>query len=50
MKKGTKIGEAKYYLNGKEIGSVPLLADESVKKAGFSFYLKKTILVGIPEL
>ena len=32
VKRGTKLGEAKYYLNGKEIGSVDILATENVEE------------------
>ncbi|MGN0333850.1 MAG: D-alanyl-D-alanine carboxypeptidase family protein [Lachnospiraceae bacterium] len=32
VKRGTKLGEAKYYLNGKEIGSVDILATENIKE------------------
>lgn len=38
---GDTAGKAVYYLNGTEIGSVPLLFKESVDKAGFMDYLKK---------
>ena len=38
---GSQAGRAKYYLNGVEIGSVPILYAESVEKAGYTDYLKK---------
>ena len=38
---GSQAGRAKYYLNGVEIGSVPILYAESVRKAGYADYLKK---------
>lgn len=42
-KKGAAVGEAVYSLDGKEIGSVPLVFAETVKKAGFFDCLKKTL-------
>lgn len=41
VSEGDAAGKAVYYLNGKEIGSVPLLFKESVDRAGFLDYLKK---------
>ncbi|MBO5277901.1 MAG: D-alanyl-D-alanine carboxypeptidase [Lachnospiraceae bacterium] len=41
VQQGGTAGRAVYYLNGTEIGSVPLLFKESVEKAGFLDYLKK---------
>lgn len=38
---GSEAGRAKYYLNGAEIGSVPILFTDSVEKAGYIDYLKK---------
>ncbi len=38
---GDAIGEAVYKLNGKRIGSVSILAEESVEKAGYLHYLRK---------
>lgn len=38
---GQQIGSLSYMLNGKELGSVPILAGESVEKAGYFDYLKK---------
>lgn len=35
VKKGDKVGVAKYYLNGTEIGSVDILATESVKEVSY---------------
>lgn len=40
LKKGDAIGEAQYFLNGKMIGTVKLLVDGDVAKAGFLDYLK----------
>ncbi len=39
--KGDPVGAAEYYLNDKKIGSVKILADGEVEKAGFLDYLKK---------
>ena len=41
VKEGSQAGRARYYLNGTEIGSVPILFAESVEKAGYADYLKK---------
>ncbi len=41
IEEGSQAGKAKYYLNGSEIGSVPILYAESVRKAGYGDYLKK---------
>ena len=41
VKDGSQAGRARYYLNGAEIGSVPILFAESVEKAGYIDYLKK---------
>lgn len=41
VKEGSQAGRARYYLNGAEIGSVPILFAESVEKAGYIDYLKK---------
>lgn len=41
VKEGSQAGRARYYLNGTEIGSVPILFAESVEKAGYTDYLKK---------
>lgn len=43
VKKGDVVGQLIYYLDGKKIGSVNLLAEESVKKAGFFDYLRKVL-------
>lgn len=43
VKKGDVVGQLIYYLDGKKIGSVNLLAEESVKKAGFFDYLRKAL-------
>ena len=47
VKKGDTVGQRIYYLDEKEIGSVNLLAEETVKKAGFFDYLR-TALYWIP--
>lgn len=43
VKKGDVVGQLIYYLDGKKIGSVNLLAEETVKKAGFFDYLRKAL-------
>lgn len=43
IKKGDTVGQRIYYLDEKEIGSVNLLAEETVKKAGFFDYLRKAL-------
>ena len=43
VKAGEKVGSAKYLLNGKEIGSVPVLALEDVDKAEYRDYLKRAV-------
>jgi len=40
LKAGDAVGKIIYYLGEKEIGSVPLVATEDVKKAGYFDYLK----------
>lgn len=40
LTKGDSVGEAQYFLNGKMIGTVKLLVDGDVAKAGFLDYLK----------
>ena len=39
----TVAGKAKYTLNGKEIGNVPILFAEGVEKAGYGDYFKKVV-------
>jgi D-alanyl-D-alanine carboxypeptidase (penicillin-binding protein 5/6) len=41
IKEGQPIGSVTYLLNGEEIGSLPILAAESIKKADFTDYLSK---------
>lgn len=41
---GQEIGKLSYLLDGKEIGSVPILAEQSVAKAGYVHYLKKAAI------
>lgn len=43
VKKGDTVGQRIYYLDEKESGSVNLLAEETVKKAGFFDYLRKAL-------
>ena len=38
---GSQVGRVRYYLNGVEVGSVPILCGSSVEKAGYVDYLKK---------
>ena len=38
---GSEAGRVRYYLNGAEIGSVPILYGATVEKAGFLDYVKK---------
>ena len=44
VKKGDVLGQLHYQLNGKEIGSVDILASQTIKAAGFLDYLKKVFL------
>lgn len=41
VKKGDRVGEVKYLLDGKEIGKISIIAKKSVEKAGFFDYLYK---------
>lgn len=41
VEEGSPAGEVVYLLNGKKIGSVPILYTETVEKAGYGDYLKK---------
>ena len=41
INKGDKVGEAVYFLGEKKIGSVAIVADEAVAKAGISDCFKK---------
>lgn len=43
VKKGTVLGKAVYRLDGKDIGSVDIVAGENVSKAGFSDYLLQAL-------
>lgn len=43
IKKGAKVGTIDYYIGDKKIGSVPVVATCSIKKATFSHYLKQMI-------
>lgn len=38
---GQEAGKARYYLNGQEIGNVPILYAASIEKAGYGDYFKK---------
>lgn len=41
VEKGTQVGEIRFSYNEKQIGSVPILADETVERAGFGDCFKK---------
>lgn len=43
VKQGTKVGEAKYYLNGAEIGSVDILAVEDVDEVSYKSAIKDAV-------
>jgi len=43
IKKGTKIGEMKYYLAGKEIGSKDIVAGETVDEVSYQSALKDAL-------
>lgn len=43
VEKGDEAGSAVYFLNGIEIGRVPVLYGENIKKAGYGDYLKKAV-------
>ena len=43
IEKGEELGLITYYQNGKEIGHVPLVAAEEVKKATYLDYLRKVL-------
>lgn len=45
IKKGTKIGEATYYLDQKKIGTIDIIASSDVINAAFSDYLYKIFLL-----
>ena len=40
---GGEAGRARYYLEGVEIGSVPILYGKTVEKASFADYMKKAL-------
>lgn len=41
IKRGERIGEIQYYLKGEQVGTTEILAEESVDKADFKWYIKK---------
>lgn len=43
VKKGAEVGSLNYSYDGKEIGSVPLLAMQEIKKAGYTDYLLQAL-------
>ena len=53
LKKGDKVGEVKYYLNEKEIGTVDIVICQDLEEAGFGDYFKRGIrkwLLGTAKL
>ena len=44
LKEGMAVGEAVYMLDGKKLGSVPIIYLETVEKAVYKDYLKKAFL------
>lgn len=43
VKKGDKAGELKYYMNGKEIGSIQIVYKENIEKADYAYCLKTVL-------
>ena len=43
VEEGAEAGRVRYFLNGAEIGSVPVLFAESVEKAGVGDYFKRVV-------
>ncbi len=43
VKKGATIGKINYSLNGKIVGSVDIVASETIKKSGYSHFLEKLL-------
>src|SRR5699024_11463765 len=41
IEKGQQVGRLEYRLNGNVLGSTPILAKESLEKAGFLDYMKR---------
>ena len=37
---GQTVGAIRYFLNGKEIGTIPILADSSAERAAYPDYLR----------
>ena len=37
---GQTVGTIRYFLNGKEIGTIPILADSSAERAAYPDYLR----------
>ena len=48
LAEGEEVGKLSYRLNGSEIGSVPILTAEEVKKADYGDYLKKIVGLYLP--
>ena len=43
VKKGDKVGKAKYFLSGKEIGSIDIVAAESVDEISYKSAMGDTV-------
>ena len=43
LKKGEKVGESVYYLNGKKIGTRDIVTQESVKKINYKISLENIL-------
>ena len=41
VEEGAEVGKATYFLDGAQLGSVPILYAESIEKAKYPDYLKK---------
>lgn len=41
IKKGETVGHTDYYIGDNKIGSIPIVTDQAVKKATYSYYIKK---------
>ena len=53
LKKGDKVGEVKYYLNEKEIGTVDIVVCQDLEEAGLGDYFKRGVrkwLLGTEKL
>ena len=43
IQEGEAAGEAEYYMDGRRIGTTPILYCESIEKAGYMHYVKKVL-------